>query len=44
MGKFLGIGLNYADHAAEAGLPVPYEPIVFMKPPMWPRAATTRWC
>ena len=23
MGKFLGIGLNYADHAAEAGLPVP---------------------
>ena len=23
MGKFLGIGLNYADHAAESGLPVP---------------------
>ncbi len=31
VGKFLGIGLNYADHAAEAGLPVPTEPIVFMK-------------
>ena len=32
MGKFLGIGLNYADHAAESGLPVPKEPIIFMKP------------
>ena len=32
MGKFLCIGLNYADHAAEAGLPLPAEPIVFMKP------------
>lgn len=31
MGKFIGIGLNYADHAAEAGLPLPTEPIVFMK-------------
>jgi 2-keto-4-pentenoate hydratase/2-oxohepta-3-ene-1,7-dioic acid hydratase in catechol pathway len=31
VGKFIGIGLNYADHAAEAGLPVPQEPIVFMK-------------
>jgi len=31
MGKFIGIGLNYADHAAEAGMPVPREPIVFMK-------------
>ena len=30
-GKFIGIGLNYADHAAEAGLPVPTEPIIFMK-------------
>jgi len=29
--KFVGIGLNYRDHAAEAGLPVPSEPIVFMK-------------
>ncbi|MBA3597886.1 MAG: fumarylacetoacetate hydrolase family protein [Methylibium sp.] len=29
--KFVGIGLNYRDHAAEAGLPVPSEPIIFMK-------------
>jgi 2-keto-4-pentenoate hydratase/2-oxohepta-3-ene-1,7-dioic acid hydratase in catechol pathway len=32
MGKFLCIGLNYADHAAESGLPIPKEPILFMKP------------
>lgn len=31
VGKFIGIGLNYADHAAEAGMPVPAEPVVFMK-------------
>ncbi|MGZ3182719.1 MAG: fumarylacetoacetate hydrolase family protein [Telluria sp.] len=31
IGKFIGIGLNYADHAAESNLPVPKEPIVFMK-------------
>jgi 2-keto-4-pentenoate hydratase/2-oxohepta-3-ene-1,7-dioic acid hydratase in catechol pathway len=31
VGKFIAIGLNYADHAAEAGLPMPKEPIVFMK-------------
>ena len=31
VGKFMGIGLNYADHAAEAGLQVPPEPIVFSK-------------
>ncbi len=31
MGKFIAIGLNYADHAAESNLPVPKEPIVFMK-------------
>lgn len=30
-GKFICIGLNYADHAAEAGLKVPPEPIIFMK-------------
>ncbi|SEP04809.1 2-keto-4-pentenoate hydratase/2-oxohepta-3-ene-1,7-dioic acid hydratase (catechol pathway) [Salinihabitans flavidus] len=30
-GKYLGIGLNYADHAAEAGLAVPPEPVLFMK-------------
>jgi len=29
--KFIGIGLNYADHAAEAGLPIPVEPPLFMK-------------
>lgn len=28
---FIGIGANYADHAAEAGLPIPEEPIVFLK-------------
>ncbi len=31
VGKFIGIGLNYADHAAEAGMAIPEEPIVFMK-------------
>ena len=31
VGKFIAIGLNYADHAAESGLPIPIEPIVFMK-------------
>jgi len=31
MSKFVAIGLNYADHAAESGQPVPKEPIVFMK-------------
>ncbi|MEO6409007.1 MAG: fumarylacetoacetate hydrolase family protein [Burkholderiaceae bacterium] len=30
--KFVCIGLNYADHAAEAGMPIPKEPIIFMKP------------
>jgi 2-keto-4-pentenoate hydratase/2-oxohepta-3-ene-1,7-dioic acid hydratase in catechol pathway len=30
-GKFICIGLNYADHAAESGLPIPKEPILFMK-------------
>ncbi|WP_191061332.1 fumarylacetoacetate hydrolase family protein [Geminicoccus harenae] len=30
-GKFICIGLNYADHAAESNLPVPKEPVVFMK-------------
>lgn len=31
VGKFLCIGLNYADHAAETGAAIPSEPIVFMK-------------
>ena len=33
VGTFIAIGLNYADHAAEAGLPVPKEPIIFSKAP-----------
>jgi 2-keto-4-pentenoate hydratase/2-oxohepta-3-ene-1,7-dioic acid hydratase in catechol pathway len=32
MGKFICVGLNYADHAAESGVPVPSEPVLFMKP------------
>ena len=31
VGKFIAIGLNYADHAAETGAKIPGEPIVFMK-------------
>ena len=30
--KVICIGLNYSDHAAETGLPVPSEPIIFLKP------------
>ena len=30
-GKFVAIGLNFSDHAAESNLPVPSEPIMFMK-------------
>lgn len=37
VGKLIGIGLNYSDHAAESGMPVPEEPILFMK-------ATTAIC
>ncbi|HVY58721.1 MAG TPA: fumarylacetoacetate hydrolase family protein [Xanthobacteraceae bacterium] len=33
VGNFIAIGLNYADHAAEAGLDVPKEPIIFNKAP-----------
>jgi 2-keto-4-pentenoate hydratase/2-oxohepta-3-ene-1,7-dioic acid hydratase in catechol pathway len=29
--KLIGIGLNYRDHAVEAGMPIPSEPVVFMK-------------
>ena len=54
IGKFIGIGLNYADHAAEANLPIPTEPAVFTKaiscltgpndPIMLPRGSTrTDW-
>jgi 2-keto-4-pentenoate hydratase/2-oxohepta-3-ene-1,7-dioic acid hydratase in catechol pathway len=31
IGKIVAIGLNYSDHAAESNLPVPKEPIIFMK-------------
>lgn len=31
VGKMICIGLNYADHAEESGLPVPSEPVIFMK-------------
>jgi 2-keto-4-pentenoate hydratase/2-oxohepta-3-ene-1,7-dioic acid hydratase in catechol pathway len=31
IGKIVAIGLNYSDHAAESNLPVPSEPVVFMK-------------
>ncbi|ASM74846.1 MULTISPECIES: fumarylacetoacetate hydrolase family protein [Roseobacteraceae] len=37
VGKLIGIGLNYSDHAAESGMDVPSEPIVFLK-------ATTAIC
>jgi len=32
VGNFIAIGLNYSDHAAEAGMPIPKEPIIFNKP------------
>jgi 2,4-didehydro-3-deoxy-L-rhamnonate hydrolase len=31
VGKFMGIGLNYAEHAAETGAAIPKEPVLFMK-------------
>ncbi|MEI8325043.1 MAG: fumarylacetoacetate hydrolase family protein [Betaproteobacteria bacterium] len=31
IGKFIAIGLNYSDHAAEAGMAIPKEPIIFLK-------------
>jgi 2,4-diketo-3-deoxy-L-fuconate hydrolase len=31
IGKFVAVGLNYADHAAEAGMPIPKEPVLFTK-------------
>ena len=30
-GKFVAIGLNYADHAVESKLPIPLEPVIFTK-------------
>jgi 2,4-diketo-3-deoxy-L-fuconate hydrolase len=38
----IGKGLNYADHAAESGMPIPKEPIVFMKATSASRGRTTR--
>ncbi len=54
VGKIICVGLNYADHAAESGMPVPTEPVLFMKatsaivgpndPVILPRGATkTDW-
>ncbi|MCG5237922.1 fumarylacetoacetate hydrolase family protein [Xanthobacter oligotrophicus] len=31
VGKFIAVGLNYADHAAEANMPLPSEPVIFSK-------------
>ena len=31
IGKLVCVGLNYADHAAESGMPIPEEPVLFMK-------------
>jgi 2,4-didehydro-3-deoxy-L-rhamnonate hydrolase len=31
VGKFVCIGLNYSDHAKESGMPLPVEPVIFMK-------------
>src|SRR6202522_2489228 len=33
VGNFVAVGLNYADHAAEAHMPIPKEPILFNKAP-----------
>ena len=33
VGNFIAVGLNYADHAAESGMPVPKEPVLFTKAP-----------
>jgi 2-keto-4-pentenoate hydratase/2-oxohepta-3-ene-1,7-dioic acid hydratase in catechol pathway len=33
VGNFIAVGLNYADHAAESGMPVPEEPVLFNKAP-----------
>ena len=33
VGNFIAIGLNYSDHAAESGMPIPKEPVIFGKAP-----------
>jgi len=43
-GKIVCVGLNYRDHAAETGAPIPHEPILFMKAPSCVVApSTTSW-
>jgi 2,4-diketo-3-deoxy-L-fuconate hydrolase len=42
VGKFVAIGLNYADHAAESNLPIPEEPVVFTEGVSCLRARTIR--
>src|SRR6185437_16776884 len=32
VGKIVCVGLNYSDHAAESNMPIPSEPILFLKP------------
>lgn len=45
--KFIAIGLNYRDHAVEAKMPIPTEPVVFMKATTWlrrrGRGSSHRW-
>ena len=45
MGKFICVGLNYADHAAESGLAVPAEPVLFTKhtSPVGAGKSAMRW-
>ena len=31
--KIIAVGLNYKDHAAELNMPIPAEPLIFLKPP-----------
>src|ERR1051325_5982137 len=33
VGNFIAIGLNYSDHAAESGMPIPKEPVIFNRAP-----------
>jgi 2-keto-4-pentenoate hydratase/2-oxohepta-3-ene-1,7-dioic acid hydratase in catechol pathway len=42
VGKFLCVGLNYSDHAAESGMAVPKEPVIFMKATSAITGPTTR--
>ena len=42
-GKFIAIGLNYTDHAAEANMPIPREPVVFYKAMLFNRVDQPSW-